>query len=141
MGLWDWAISKVSGYDAENQAAGDAADAKNQQINQKLLEQGLLTQQQYDQTVADFQQGNASTGTDNPQAAIAGEFNAGLEEGVNNVLTAPGKVFDFAGKSAGTLLWGIVKAIPWWAWLGGAAALFIWMGGLSLLRGRLAKSA
>ena len=36
MGLWDSLVSYVSGYDAQNQAAGDAADAANQAINQQL---------------------------------------------------------------------------------------------------------
>jgi hypothetical protein len=143
MSLWNSFVSWVSGHDAANQAAGDAADAANQQINQQLLEQGLLTQAQYDQTVQDFQQGNASTGTDNPQQAIAGEFNAGLQEGVQNVLNAPGKVVGAVGQGAGQVLWGIVKAIPWWVWIGGLAALFVWMGGLELLgdqlKGRLAR--
>lgn len=139
MSLWNSLVGWVSGYDAEAQAKGDAADAANQALNQKLLEQGLLTQQQYDQTVQDFQQGNAATGTDNPQQAIADQFNEGLKEGAQNVLSAPGKVVGAVGEGAGTLLWGILKNIPWWAWLVGAAALFVWMGGLELLRGRLAR--
>lgn len=139
MGLWDSLVSYVSGYDAQNQAAGDAADAANQAINQQLLQQGMLTQAQYDQTQTDFSTGNASTGTDNPTAAISGEFNAGLAEGANNILTAPGKAVGAVGSGASTLLWGIIKSIPWWVYLGAAVALFIWMGGLALLRGRLDK--
>jgi hypothetical protein len=139
MGLWNSFWTAVSGYDAANQAAGDAADAKNQAINQQLLEDGMLTQDQYDQSVQDYQTGNASTGTDNPQAAIGAAATEGVKEGANNVLTAPGKVVGGVGQGLSTLLGGILKNIPWWAWLVAAGALFVWMGGLELLRGRLAK--
>jgi hypothetical protein len=137
MGLWSSLVSWVSGEDTANEAAGNAADVANQAINQKLLEQGLLTQAQYDSTVQDFAQGNADTGTANPQAAITGEFDAGLAQGANNILSAPGKVVGAVGDASGSLLWGILKAIPWWVWIGGLVALFVWMGGLALLRGQL----
>jgi hypothetical protein len=61
-------------------------------------------------------------------------------EGVNNVLSAPGQVVGAVGSGASTLLWGIVKAIPWWVYLAAAGALFVWMGGLELLRGRFKKA-
>jgi len=37
------------------------------------------------------------------------------------------------------VLWGILKKIPWWVYLAGLFAIFVWMGGLVLLRGRLAR--
>jgi hypothetical protein len=55
------------------------------------------------------------------------------------VLAFPGEVVGAAGSGAGTLLGGILKNIPWWAWLAAAGALFVWMDGLSLLKGRFAK--
>lgn len=66
-------------------------------------------------------------------------FREGAIAGLNNVLDAPGKVVDVAGQGLTQVIWGILKAIPWWAWLAAAGALFLWMGGLSLLRGRLAR--
>jgi hypothetical protein len=71
-------------------------------------------------------------------AAVEG-FGEGLQEGWDNVLDAPGKAVGAIGDSAGTLLGGILKNVPWWAYIAAAAALFFWMGGAALLRGRLAK--
>ena len=84
--------------------------------------------------------GNASTGTDNVAGAINAEAAAGLQEGLNNVLTAPGKAVGAIGGGLTTALWGILKNIPWWVYLAAGVALFVWMGGLALLRGRLAHS-
>ena len=140
MGLWNWIVTEATGVDpAAEQARSDAADAQLSSLNQQNLERGLWTQAQYDQAQADIAAGNASTGDNNVAGAINAEAEAGLQEGLNNVLNAPGKLVGAVGSGASTLLWGIVKAIPWWVWLAAAGALFVWMGGLELLKGRLAK--
>jgi hypothetical protein len=138
MGLWNWMVTQATGVDpAAEQARSTAADVGTQAINQKLLEQGTWTQQQYDTAQADMAAGNVSTGVNDVMGSINAEAEAGLMDGVNNVLTAPGKVVGAVGSGASTLLWGIVKAIPWWVWLAAAGALFVWMGGLELLGGKL----
>jgi hypothetical protein len=71
-------------------------------------------------------------------AALQG-FEEGAKEGFDNVLAAPGKAVGFAGDSAGTLLGGILKNIPWWVWLGAAAYLFVSVGGLAIVRRRVSK--
>jgi hypothetical protein len=90
-----------------------------------------------DLAAVDIAAGNESTGADNVAASVNSEFVAGAKEGLNNVLEAPGKAVGAIGGGASTLLWGILKNIPWWAYLAGLGALFVWMGGLSLLKGRL----
>jgi len=141
MGLWNWITTQATGVDpAAEQARSNAADAANAKLNQQLLDQGTWTQTQYDQANADMAAGNASTGTDNVAGAINAEAAAGLQEGLNNVLTAPGKAVGAIGGGLTTALWGILKNIPWWVYLAAGVALFVWMGGLALLRGRLAHS-
>ena len=138
MGLWNWIVTQTTGVDpAAEQARSDAADAGNQAIDQQLLEQGTWTQAQYDQAQADTAAGNASTGVNDVAGSINQAAEQGLAEGFQNVLDAPGKVVGAVGSSASSMLWGIIKAIPWWVWIGGLVALFVWMGGLSLLRGKL----
>ena len=139
MSLWSKTLSLFTGVDLDaEQARSDAADAQTAALNQKLLEQGLWTQTQYDQAQADIAAGNASTGAGDVVGSVTAEGQAGFEEAANNLLKVPGDAVGLVGGGLSQALWGIVKNIPWWVWIGGAAALFVWMGGLSLLRGRLA---
>jgi len=124
--------------DAEQQRSNEL-DAKIQAANQKLEAAGYVPAGYADLAAQDIAAGNASTGADNVTASVNSEFAAGAKEGLNNVLTAPGKVVGLAGSGASTLLGGILKNIPWWVYLAGLAALFVWMGGLTLLRGSLAR--
>jgi hypothetical protein len=140
MGLWNWIVTQTTGIDpAAEQQRSDTADAATAQLDQQALESGTWTQAQYDAAMADIGTGNASTGAGDVMGSIDSEAVAGLKEGLNNVLTAPGKVVGAVGSGASTLLWGIIKSIPWWVYLGAAVALFIWMGGLELIQGRLKK--
>lgn len=143
MSLWSWTMSKLTGVDLDaEQARSEQLDQATRDLNQEYLERGLWTQDQYDQAMENMVAGNESTGADNVVGSVTAEAQAGLQEGLDNVLSAPGKVVDaVVGQGAGKVLWGIVKAIPWWVWIGGGIALFIWMGGLALLRGRFAKHA
>ena len=121
---------------AAEQARGDQLDAKLQAINATDYQRGLWDATQYAQV-----QNNEQTGaTGDVAAQVGSEFQAGLQDGLNNELSLPGKVVGAVSGGAGQLLWGILKNIPWWLWLGAAGALFVWMGGLALLWGRLAKS-
>ena len=51
-------------------------------------------------------------------------FDEGLQEGADNVTAVVSKPFEIAGTAAGSVL----KAFPWWLWIGGliAAAWFLW---------------
>jgi predicted deacylase len=72
-------------------------------------------------------------------AAAAAGLAEGAKEGLNNVLDAPGWLTKLLGDAASKAVKGIVINIPWWVWVVAAGALFIWMGGLSLLKGRFAR--
>jgi hypothetical protein len=130
----------LGGVDLQaEQARSDALDARIAAANQDLVNRRVWSSAQFDAAQADVAAGNASSGVDNVVNSVDSEFRAGAAEGLHNVLAAPGQVVGAAGSLSGELLWGIIKKIPWWAWLAGLGALFVWMGGLSLLRGRLAR--
>jgi hypothetical protein len=114
-------------------------DQQISQKNQQLADAGFLTQAQADAANADIAQTSANTGMNDVVGSVDTEFAAGIQEGLNNVLNAPGKVVGAVGNASSTLLGGILKAIPWWVYLGLAVALFVWMGGLELLRGKLGR--
>ena len=80
-----------------------------------------------------------SVSLDNQDAAAAAGFEEGAKEGLNNVLNAPGNLIGAVGSGLSQTVWGILKNIPWWIYLVGLGALFVWMGGLTLLRGRFAR--
>lgn len=121
------------------QQRSNQLDQQIQQANQNLEDAGYVPAGYTDLAAQDIAAGNASTGANDVVGSVNSEAAAGAAQGLNNVLTAPGKAIGAIGSGASTLLWGILKNIPWWAYLAGAAALFVWMGGLTLLRGRLAR--
>lgn len=120
---------------SDEQARGDALDAQLAQMNRDALDSGRWSEDQFNQAEANREAGL----TGDVAESIDGEFYTGLNEGWNNVLNAPGKAVGAIGDASGSLLGGVLKNIPWWAWVGGAIALFVWMGGLALLRGRFAR--
>lgn len=123
----------------EQQAQSDALDVKIRDANQRLEAAGYVPSGYADTAAADIAAGNVSTGADHVVASVNQEFIAGAQAGLQNVLQAPGQVVGLAGSGLTTIVGGILKAIPWWIYLGGLVALFVWMGGLELLRGRLAR--
>jgi len=135
------------------EARGRAADAQLNRLNQRAVDEGYHTQDYATNAAADITQANSgywqdtesgavfvtdNHGTD-PTAAVDQAFVEGAQQGLQNVLHAPGAVVGAIGSGAGTVLWGILKKIPWWVYLAGLFAIFVWMGGLVLLRGRLAR--
>jgi hypothetical protein len=121
------------------QARGNQLDAQITAANQQLENQGAVPAGYTAAASADINAGNLSTGASDVVSSVDGEFVAGAQQGLSNVLAAPGKVVGAVGGSASSLLWGIVKNIPWWVWIAALGAIFVWMGGLELLRGRLAR--
>lgn len=119
------------------QADANTANAETQQWQQQDLAAGKLTQAQYNQAQQDL--ANQVAANSDVVGQVDQQFVEGAQQGLSNVLTAPGKLIGAVGSGAGTLVWGILKNIPWWVYLAGAGALFVWMGGLELLHGQLKK--
>ena len=128
----------------EEQQRSNQLDQQINAANQQLEAQGYVPTGYAAAAQADIAAGNATTGAGDVVTAVDADFQAGLKEGVNNVLDAPGKVVGAVGDATSQLGWGILKNIPWWVWIGGAIALFIYLGGLPLLsaiaRGKVAKA-
>ena len=64
---------------------------------------------------------------------ILGEAEEGLEDGLGNVLDAPGRVVAGVTDGAGRAGWGVVKNIPWWVWAGLLVYGFFRIGGFGWL--------
>lgn len=108
-------LSWISGYDEDNAARAAEADMKLRELNRKEYGVDYVNRDDYVDTATAEKQ-------------ISEDFRAGLKEGAGNVR-------GFVGGAIG----GIFSLIPWQVWLLGAVALFIWLGGLNLIRGRLAR--
>lgn len=87
--LNDTLTGNPSGTADAASAAGAAADAKNQQINADNLASGLLTQAQYDQTVADF----ATNAPDPNSLAATAEIAGAAAAGAGGALLHPLNTF------------------------------------------------
>ncbi len=121
--LPDW----LTGYDSENARRAAEADAKLRAMNQAKMDSGYYTPAQAAAIQKDYET-QVAFGEDAQRAEIDAAFVQGLAEGRDNV-----KGF-FNGA-----VWQFLKAIPFVVWLGLAVALFVWLGGLTLLKGRLAR--
>ena len=133
----------VSWYlDSDNIAAGAAADAGNAQITNSLASQGLMTQADAAAANAHYAAGAADSTIEGATAQVNDAFIEGAREGLAAELNFFTNILpDGINKTLSTILKAIFKAIPWWAWIIGAAALFVWMGGLALLQGSLKRFA
>jgi len=149
MGLWTSFLSAVTGTDLEaEQARGDSLDAQLTTINNRDYQpggqvyneiadtQGTAAADRAQQVVA---QDLSTGGTGNVTASVGSEFNAGLNQGLNNVLDFPGKVVGAAGSGANQILLGILKNIPWWVYVGAAVGAFFYFGGFALVLRRFIK--
>lgn len=125
----------------EDQASQDARLAQmKQNLDQarvRALNDGVITEQQ-SQNLQDYA---ANTNNDSEAQAAGQGFVEGAKEGLNNVLDAPGKLVGGVGSGASQVLGGILKNIPWWVYVGAVVAAFFYLGGLAILKGRLAKLA
>ncbi len=80
-------------------------------FNQRLqdrIDEGTIS----DQKAKEYQDYVGSLSLEDTDAAAAAGFKEGAVEGLNNVLSAPGKVVSGAGWGVGKILAGF----PWWFW-------------------------
>ena len=104
-------IGKLFGAD-KLQAEGDALDAKLAALNSRDYAPGgkLYTPANW----AAVQQNLGTGTTGNVDKQINAAFQEGLDDGADNVTGFTSGIFDFLGKGLGSIL----KAVPWWLWLG-----------------------
>ncbi|HEV2210087.1 MAG TPA: hypothetical protein VG167_15005 [Verrucomicrobiae bacterium] len=121
------------------QARSNQLDQQSAAVDQQLVDQGYWTQSQADQAATDQAQADAAAGTDNVVGAVDTAFQQGAVQGLQNVLALPGQAVGAVGSGASSVLGGILKNIPWWVYVGFVGFIFLWMGGLELLRGSLAR--
>lgn len=130
MRLWSW----LTGYDEQNAEAAAAADARIQEINarnqyyQTPENQNILAQNR--ETELTDLGGGYDVASES--GAIDKEFSKTLDSRAQSLIGGP-------LEGARKVVAAILKAVPWWVWLGLAVGLFAWLGGFVLLRGVLAK--
>ena len=117
-----WLPDWLTGFDRENYERGLEAERKSQELNKGLLERGLIDEQTFRESEANF----ARDDNFDPDAEINAGFVEGLNEGVNNVRGTIGSVVSFP-----------FRLIPWQLWAIGAIALLVYMGGWARLAGML----
>ncbi len=128
-----WLPDWLTGYDAENAAAADNANKQLQAMN-----------------AADYGPGGKYYSPENwaavqTQAESEMSYNPTdqrneIQKSFSDKLAAQAAaIFGVPAGALGSVLWAILKAIPWWIWLVAAGALFVWLGGLVRLKGVLAK--
>ena len=123
-----WLPDWITGYDSDNAAAADAADRRRADLDYAALQAGRITQTEADRRAAN----GYGADSDADRAAIDATFAdsvkdnaAAISSGINNTLSfSLGKIFG---------------AIPLSVWALGAVAVFFYMGGAALLKGRLSK--
>lgn len=114
-----------------------AAQAKSDQLDQQLYDfnQKNLDEEEWAAYQSHIQGSQADGNTYHMDVGdqVNDAFVEGAKEGAANLASGIKKGFN----AAGGFVW---KAIPWWVWLAAVFALFVWLGGLTLLKGRLAKT-
>lgn len=119
MSLWSYLTG------TEDQATADARYAAQQQHLAGTVDARLAAATLSDQQANTIRQNYLNGGLDSVDTAAQQGFIEGAQDGLNNVLAAPGNAISGAGGVVGSIL----KNIPWWAWVLGAGAIFIYLGG------------
>ena len=123
-----WLPDWITGYDAANAAAADAADRKRQELDTQAWQRGNLD-------LAEYQRRNTAgygVDADQQRADIDTTFAESVKENASTISAGINSTLSFT-------LGKILGAVPLIVWLGAAVALFLWMGGGALLKGRLAR--
>jgi len=128
-----WLPDWLTGYNAENADAAQAADAQLQAMN--AADYGPGGKYYSPENWATVQSNAAKEISYNPT-----DQRGAIQQTFSDKLAAQAAaIFGVPAGALGSVIWAILKAIPWWIWLGMAFALFVWLGGLVRLKGVLAK--
>jgi len=115
-------------YPGETARARDL-ERRNKELEARRVAAGIDTPEWAGAQEAAFGQNGPDTwNADMEQAAADGAL-----QGFHDL---PGKV---RGTLTGAVGWSLAW-VPWWGWLVGAFLVFVWLGGMEMMRGRLAKS-
>lgn len=116
------------GIDVEaEQERSDELDARLADLNRAAYDAGKYTPQSYYE-----REQNREAGRLNAEKEVNQAFVEGLKEGAASIPTGINSALSTATR-------GIFSAIPLSVWLVAGLALFVWAGGLGMLKGRLAK--
>lgn len=128
--LPDW----LTGYDAENAQRAAAADAKLSELNKADYQTpgGKYYSAANAAAVTKDYATQATFGADAQRTEIDQAFTDTLDSQAKSIIGGPLGI-------AWATIKSILGAIPWWIWAAAGLALFVWLGGITLLRGSLAK--
>jgi hypothetical protein len=135
MSFWDSVTSWLAG--TETQAVQDeryqALSSRYNEALQSKIDSGTI-----DPGVAaidrQYAANNAASGGNQTDAYNQG-FVEGAQDGLNNVLAAPGNAISGGGSIVGKILGNI----PWWFWLLLLIGAFLYLGGGLVLRAQASK--
>jgi hypothetical protein len=130
--LPDW----LTGFDSANADAAAAADAQLQTMNSIDYGPGGKF---YSPALADAvaanraaELANGGYGADAQRGQVDQAFTDTLDAQAKSIIGGPLGVLWASLKA-------MLKAVPWWLWILGLGAAFLWLGGATWLRGSLSK--
>jgi len=131
MSLYDSFVSWYSGTptQAEQDAGQAAANQRYAATVQEQVDLGNLDPQAGANLIA----AQDAVKADNQAAGFTQGAVEGLQQGIHNIISAPGKAASAVGKD-------FFGSIPWWVYGLAGVALFLWMGGATLLKGWFARA-
>lgn len=137
-------IGSLAGDAVYYLGGGKAAETQGQQLDQQLQQ---LNQTEYGaggRIYNEIQDQKGTAAADQAFQTVQADEASGVTGDVLSQLQQAGKeganqgLNDFWGQIGGALK-GLLTIFPWWLWLGAGVWLFIYLGGLRLLKGKLAK--
>ncbi|MGZ4960982.1 MAG: hypothetical protein ACXWIU_08960 [Limisphaerales bacterium] len=109
--------------------------------NQNLVDKGIWTPEQQ----AAAQQNLTASDTPDIQGAIDAAYVQGAKEGLQNDINLAKKAGSAISDAANKTLWTVLKdvfgAIPWPIWIIGAVVLFVYLGGLGIVRRQIKNAS
>lgn len=129
-----WIGSSDGRSQSELQAERDSLDARIAQQNSETysriqLQRGNTAANDW---LAQVNENLATQDSTPVSESVVADFNAGAEEGLQN---AAGVVRAGINLPARFLL----SAIPWWVWIAGGVALFVYLGGGAVIRRKVSS--